>query len=159
MKNAAFALIDKPGAAGERLYGAIPKIQEHLPKIKAKLAAAFPVAQPAADPAAQQLFGGGPAAATPDVSFALAAEIVKPENADKVRDLVVAVIETESELQKERNNAGYLLKQLTDANAKLQAAVSDGLRKDSTTTGALQQIESIEVLLGKIRDWLDKPNA
>ena len=71
----------------------------------------------------------------------------------------MAVIETESELQKERNNAGYLLKQLTDANAKLQAAVSDGLRKDSTTTGALQQIESIEVLLGKIRDWLDTPNA
>lgn len=159
LKNAAFALIDKPGAAGERLYGVIPKILEHLPKVKEKLAAAFPVAQPAADPTTQELFGGGPVAATPDVSFALAAEIVKPENAAKVRDLVVAVVETESELQKERNNAGYLLKQLTDANAKLQAAVSDGLRKDSTTTGALQQIESIEVLLGKIRDWLSKLNA
>lgn len=159
LKNAAFALIDKPGTAGDRLYGVIPKIQEHLPKVKAKLAEAFPVTQQAADPAAQELFGGGPATAAPDVSYALAAEIVKPENSDKVRSLVVGVIETESELQKERNNAGYLLKQLTDANAKLQAAVSDGLRSDSTTAGALQQIASIETLLGKIRDWLNTRNA
>ncbi len=159
LKNAAFALIDRPGAAGERLYGAIPKIQEHLLKVKAKLAEAFPVAQPVTDPAAQELFGGGLPAAAPDVSFALAAEIVKPENADKVRGLVVEVIDTESDLQKERNNADYLLKQLRDAHARLQAAVSDGLRSDTTTTGALQQIESIEALLGKIRAWLNKSNA
>ncbi len=159
LKNAAFALIDKPGKAGDRLYGVIPKIQEHLLKVKTKLADKFPVAQPLPDPTTQELFGGGPATVAPDVSYALAAEIVKPENSDKVRDLVLEVIESESELQKERNNAGYLLKQLTDANAKLQAAVSDGLRSDSTTAGAMQQIESIEALLTKIRDWLIKRNA
>lgn len=159
LKNAAFALIDKPGTAGERLYAAIPKIQEHLPKIKTKLAGAFAVTQPTVDPAVQELFGGGPAQAVPDVSYALAAEIVKPEHADKVRQLVVEVIETESELRKELNNAGYLLKQVTDANTRLQAAVSDGLRPDSTTAGVRQQIESIDANLAKIRDWLTSKNA
>jgi hypothetical protein len=159
LKNAAFALIDNPGATGGRLYGVIPKIQEHLPKVKEKLAAAFPVAQPQADPTTQALFGGGPAEESLDVSFALAAEIVKPENAAKVRELVVAVIETESELQRELKTAGYLLRLLSEANGRLQAAVSDGLRSDSTTTGALEQIESIETLLGKIRAWLSEQNA
>lgn len=159
LKNAAFALIDKPGTAGDRLYGIIPKIQEHLPKVKAKLTEAFPASTPPPDPVVQELLGGGPIEPLTDVSYALAAEVLKPKNADKVRELVVEVIETESELQKERNNAGYLLKQVTDANTKLQAAVSDGLRSDSTTTGVLQQIESVEVLLRKIRDWLTSRNA
>lgn len=159
LKNAAFALIDKPGTAGERLYAAIPKIQEHLSKVKEKLASAFPLTQPAADPDAQELFGGVSVREIPDVSYALAAEIVKPEHADKVRQLVVEVIETESELRKELNNAGYLLKQVTDANTRLQAAVSDGLRAESTTVGVRQQIESIDANLVKIRDWLTSKNA
>jgi hypothetical protein len=71
----------------------------------------------------------------------------------------VEVIEAENELQKERNNAGYLLKMLKDANSKLQAAVSDGLRADSGTVGATGQIESIEALLGTIKDWLAEQNA
>jgi hypothetical protein len=84
---------------------------------------------------------------------------VKPEHADKVRELVVEVIDTESELRKELNNAGYLLKQVTDAHTRLQAAVSDGLRPDSTTEGVRQQVESIDILLGRIRDWLTSKNA
>lgn len=159
LKHTAFTLIDQPGKAGERLYSAIPKIQEHLAKVKAKLAAAFPITQITPDPLTEELFGGSVPGSVPDVSFALAAEIVKPENSDKVRGLVVDVIETENELQKERNNAGYLLKQLTDANTKLQAAVSDGLRGDSTTAGAEAQIRSIEESLQKIRDWLAAKDA
>ncbi|HCF4202444.1 TPA: hypothetical protein NID94_001433 [Pseudomonas aeruginosa] len=159
LKNTAFTLIDQPGKAGERLYSAIPKIQEHFGKVKAKLAEAFPIAQSTPDPLTQELFGGEVPGSTPDISFALAAEIVKPENSDKVRGLVVDVIETENELQKERNNAGYLLKQLTDANAKLQAAVSDGMRDDSTTVGAEEQIKSIEAALQTIRNWLASRNA
>lgn len=159
LKNAAFALIDKPGTAGERLYAAIPKIQEHLPKVKAKLAAVFPVAKPAPHPVTQELFGGGAVQSTPDVSYALAAEIVKLENADKVRELVIEVIETESELRKELNNAGYLLKQVSDAHTRLQAAVSDGLRPDSTAAGVRQHLDSIDALMGKIRTWLTSKNA
>lgn len=159
LKHTAFTLIDQPGKAGERLYSAIPKIQEHLVKVKAKLVAAFPLVPTTPDPLTQELFGGDVPGSTPDVSFALAAEIVKPENSDKVRGLVVDVIETENELQKERNNAGYLIKQLTDANTKLQAAVSDSLRADSITAGAEEQIKSIEESLQKIRDWLATQNA
>ena len=159
LKHTAFTLIDQPGKAGERLYSAIPPIQEHLAKVKAKLAAAFPVAPTTPDPLTQELFGGDVPGSAPDVSFALAAEIVKPENSDKVRGLVVDVIETENELQKERNNAGYLIKQLTDANTKLQAAVSDGMRADSTTAGAEEQIKSIEESLQRIRGWLATKNA
>lgn len=159
LRHTAFTLIDQPGKAGERLYSAIPKIQEHLGKVKTKLAAAFPIAPTTPDPLTQELFGGDVPGSLPDVSFALAAEIVKPENSDKVRGLVVDVIETENELQKERNNAGYLLKQLTDANTKLQAAISDGMRDDSTTAGAEEQIKSIEAALQTIRDWLASRNA
>lgn len=159
LKHTAFTLIDQPGKAGERLYSAIPKIQEHLAKVKAKLAASFPLAPTTPDPLTSELFGGDVPGLVPDVSFALAAEIVKPENSDKVRGLVVDVIETENELQKERNNAGYLIKQLTDANTKLQAAVSDGLRADAATAGAEEQIKSIEESLHRIRAWLADKNA
>lgn len=159
LKHTAFTLIDQPGKAGERLYSAIPKIQEHLAKVKTKLAAAFPVTPTTPDSLTQELFGGNVPGTVPDVSFALAAEIVKPENSDKVRGLVVDVIETENELQKERNNAGYLLKQLIDANTKLQAAVSDGMRDDSDTAGAEEQIKSIEAMLQTIREWLASRNA
>lgn len=159
LKHTAFTLIDQPGKAGERLYSAIPKIQEHMAKVKTKLAAAFPIALTTPDTLTQELFGGDVPGSLPDVSFALAVEIVKPENSDKVRGLVVDVIETENELQKERNNAGYLLKQLTDANTKLQAAISDGMRDDSTTVGAEEQIKSIEAALQTIRDWLASRNA
>lgn len=159
LKHTAFTLIDQPGKAGERLYSAIPKIQEHLSKVKTKLAAAFPVTASTPDPTTQELFGDDVPGAVPDVSWVLAAEIVKPENSDKVRGIVVDVIETESELQKERNNAGYLLKQLIDANAKLQAAVSDGMREDSNSVGAEEQIKSIEASLQTIRAWLASRNA
>jgi hypothetical protein len=158
LKHAAFSLIDKPGTAGDRLYSAIPKIQEHLSKVTTKLASAFPSAPPALDSAASELFGSVSPLQSAN-SFGLAAEIAKPENSDKVRQLVIKVIETESELQKERNNAGYLLKQLVDANSKLQAAVADGLRPDSTTIGASEQLNSIDAALKEIREWLAARNA
>lgn len=159
LKNASFALIDKPTATGDRLYSAIPKIQEHLQKVKEKLAAAFPVNAASSDAQTDEYFGASSSASAAGISYALAAEIVKEENAEAVRRLVVEVIESETELQKERNNAGYLLKQLTDAHSKLQAAVADGLRHDSKTEGAAEQIASIDALLNKIKDWLARPHA
>lgn len=159
LKHAAFALIDNPGKSGERLYSAIPKIQDHLPKVKAALVNAFPIKQMTPDQTTQELFGGDIPGSVPDASFSLAAEIVKEENWDKVREIVVNVIETESELQKEKSNANYLIKLLTDANSKLQAAVADALRPESTTQGAEAQLQQIESEVKKIRAWLANKNA
>lgn len=159
LKRASFALIDDANKSGGRLYAAIPKIQEHLPKVKAKLAQTFPVQAPPPDPATIELFGGSIPGSTPDLALPLAAEITKPENWDSVREIVVAVIAAEDELQKEKNNANYLLKLLADTNSKLQAAVADALRPESTTAGAEEQLQQIEQKVETIRTWLAKKHA
>lgn len=159
LKRAAFALIDDANKSGGRLYSAIPKIQEHLPKVKAMLEQVFPVQAPIADATTLELFGNDIPGAKPDLALPLAAEITKPENWDKVREAVVSVITTEDELQKEKNNANYLLKLLADTNSKLQAAVSDALRPESTTNGAEEQLQQMEQKIATIRAWLSKNHA
>ena len=159
LKRSAYSLIDKPGDAGRRLYEAIPKIQEHFAVVKDKLTSAFPVSAPIEDDTTDLLFGGASPSATPDVSIPLAAEISKDENTAKARQIIVEAIEAEEEKKKEAKAGNALLTLVTTANTKLQAAVSTGLRPESSKDGVEEQLKQVEQKVEQIRNWLTGKNA
>ena len=159
LKRSAFALLDDPGSAGGRLYAVIPKIQEHLDAIKGKLADKFPIVAPAHDPITEELFGGAAPASKPDTAIPLAAEITKPENAAKAREIIVDTIATEEEIKREKKKEDHLLDLVAAANTKLQAVVSGGLRPESSVDGVSAQLDQIDQKVAQIRAWLAKRNA
>jgi len=159
LKRSAFSLIDDPHNAGGRLYTVIPKIQEHFTAVKNKLAKAFPVESPVEDATTNELFGGAVPAAKPDMSIPLAAEITKDENTAKARQIIVEAIDAEEELKREKKAGDALLSMVIAANTKLQAAVTAGLRPESSVKGVAAQLDEIEQKLEQIRNWLAGKNA
>ena len=156
-KQAAFSLIDKPDEAGGRLYEAIPAIMASLDEVKEKLHEEFQTKPAAIDPKLDELFGGVPAIAEGGTAedMPLAKDIQKPENADKAREIIVDVIETQRQLKKDAKSAGYLLDCCAKAQALLAAAVKDGLRPESKLAGVARQLDQIEVQIAKMRAYLE----
>ena len=122
-KQSAFVLIDNPSEAGGRLYDAIPAIADSLDVVKQRLTEAFAPEKPEADPALDELFGGGGDNTAGASDVALAEKIQKPENVDRARSLIVEVIESQKQLKRDSKTAGYLLGNCAKANALLKAAV------------------------------------
>jgi hypothetical protein len=154
-KQAAYVLIEKPDEAGGRLYEAIPAIVESLDVIKDKLLQEFPVELPPPSKDLDELFGGGGTSAT-SRDLPLAQEVQKPENAAKVRRIIVEVIESQRQLKKDAKTGGYLLKCCSSAQASLAAAVKDGLRPESKLAGVGMQLDQIETLVTEIRKYLEQ---
>lgn len=159
LKRSAFSLIDDPDNVGGRLYSVIPKIQEHFAAVKEKLTNAFPVAAPTEDATTDELFGGSMPSTIRDLSIPLAAEITKDENTAKARQVIVAAIEVEEEVKREKKAGDALLAMVIAANTKLQAAVTSGLRPESSIKGVAAQLNEIEQKLAQIRAWLAGKNA
>jgi len=157
-KEAAFILIDKPEEAGSRLYEAIPAALESIDEIRTKLLEAFKV-EPAkeAPGGIDDLFGGVPTAAGEDPrDIPLSQEIQKPENVDAARKIIVEVIESQKQLQKDAKSASYLLDCCAKAQAALTAAVKEGLRPESKTEGVIKQLEAIQAQSDNIRAFVEK---
>lgn len=157
-KEAAFILIDKPEEAGSRLYEAIPAVLDSIDEVRTKLLEAFKV-EPAkrADDALTDLFGGVPPAAGEDPrDLPLAQEIQKPENVDAARKIIVEVIESQRQLQKDAKSANYLLDCCAKAQAALAAAVKEGLRPESKLDGVVKQLEAIQAQSEKIRAYVEQ---
>lgn len=158
-KQAAFVLIDKPEDAGGRLYEAIPAILEHLDIVATKLHSTFETSSTPAQGSSDgldDLFGGGPSptgSAKQDIP--LSAEIKKPENVDQARQIIVEVLESQRQLKKDSKDAGYLLDCCSKAQSALMAATSKGLRPESKRKGVDKQLDQIEALVAKIREWLE----
>jgi hypothetical protein len=156
-KQAAYTLIDNPDEAGGRLYEAIPAIVENLTQVKEKLQGEFAVAPVAVDAGLDALFGGTPVAGDVDpIDIPLAQEIQKPENSEKVRKIIVDVIETQKQLKKDSKSAGYLLECCAKAQAFLAAAVKDGFRPESKLTGVAKQLDQIDAQVAKIRTYIEQ---
>lgn len=157
-KEAAFILIDKPEEAGSRLYEAIPAVLESIDEVRTKLLEAFKV-EPAksADDALTDLFGGVPPAAGEDPrDLPLAQEIQKPENVDDARKIIVAVIESQKQLQKDAKSANYLLDCCAKAQAALAAAVKEGLRPEAKLDGVVKQLDAIHAQSERIRAYVEQ---
>ncbi|HTU34513.1 MAG TPA: hypothetical protein VMF66_11990 [Candidatus Acidoferrum sp.] len=156
-KQAAYTLIDNPDEAGGRLYEVIPAIVESLDQVKEKLQEEFEVMPTpgVVDPGLEKLFGGTPAATSADpIDMPLAKEIQKPENSAKARKIIVEVIESQKQLKKDAKSANYLLECCAKAQSWLTAAVKDGFRPESKLAGVDKQLDQIETLAGKIRDYV-----
>lgn len=156
VKQASFSLIDDPADVGDRLYAVIPKVKEHLIKIKSDLAEAFPVNVAEPDKDAQDLFGG-PASntKTPGSDLALVAEIKKDESSiQKARETVMETIRAQDDQKEELKQADYLLKTLKKVNATVQNIAAHGLRPESTIQGVELQIKGIRDNLDTIEAWL-----
>jgi hypothetical protein len=151
-KEAAFILIDNADAVGRRLYEVIPGVQQYLGTIKEKLQERFQVTPPQDTTGLEQYFGG---VVAPDaIEIALASEVKKPENADEARAIIVEVIESQDQLKKDSRTANYLLRTLAEANSKLNAAVSQGLRPETKKAGVEAQLVELERKIAQIRQWL-----
>lgn len=160
-KQAAFALIDKPEEAGGRLYDAIPAVMEHLDVVVTKLHDSFPCNDQSGGDTEdlEDFFGGGASSASDSRDIPLAKEIQKAENAEKARKIIVEVIESQRLLKKDSKDAEYLLDCCSKAQAALVAAVGKGLRPESKQQGVAKQLDEIEMLITKIRGWLEKSHA
>lgn len=157
-KQAAYALIDNPKAAGGRLYEQIPAILNSLDEVREKLADEFPVTPIAPAPEVVSIFGGGGTAAEEPskLSTPLSIEIAKDKNVDKARRVIVEVIVSQKELKKNSKAAEYLIDCCKKANASLAAAVKDGLRPESKRAGVSKQLDAIEKSIARIRKHLDE---
>jgi hypothetical protein len=156
-KQAAFTLIQKPSEAGGRLYEAIPAVMDNIDAVKAALKAEFPVPPPPkTDDGLGELLGGAKASSDPSGDLPLAQVIQKPENAAKVRRIIVDVLETQRQLKKDDKEAGYLLDCCAKAQASLSAAVKSGLRSETKREGVADQLAQIEAHCATIRKFLDK---
>ncbi len=157
-KEAAFILIEKPEEAGSRLYEAIPAVLESIDEVRTKLLETFKIEPP--KPAQNELadlFGGVPPVAGEDPrDLPLAQEIQKPENVDAARKIIVEVIESQRQLQKDAKSANYLLDCCAKAQAALAAAVKEGLRPESKLDGVIKQLEAIQAQSDKIRAYVDQ---
>ncbi|MGA4238860.1 hypothetical protein ACI2TJ_23855 [Ralstonia nicotianae] len=157
-KEAAFILIEKPEEAGSRLYEAIPAVLDSIDEVRAKLLETFKVEPPKpAQNGLADLFGGVPPVAGEDPrDLPLAQEIQKPENVDAARKIIVEVIESQRQLQKDAKSANYLLDCCAKAQAALAAAVKEGLRPESKLDGVVKQLEAIQAQSNKIRAYVDQ---
>jgi hypothetical protein len=86
----------------------------------------------------------------------LAKEIQKPENSAKARKIIVEVIESQKQLKKDSKSANYLLDCCAKAQALLAAGVKDGFRPESKLTGVGKQLDQIDVLVAKIRKYIEE---
>ena len=156
-KEAAFILIDKPEEAGSRLYEAIPAVLDSIDEVRAKLLEAFKVEPAKAAGGIDDLFGGVPPTAGEDPrDLPLAQEIQKPQNVDAARKIIVEVIESQKQLQKDAKSASYLLDCCARAQAALAAAVKEGLRPESKVEGVIKQLDAIKVQSDKIRTFVEQ---
>jgi hypothetical protein len=152
-KEAAFALIDNPEEVKDSLHDAINGMAINIEPIVEKLRYAFVVEPPQSDATTENLFGGVVKKNEP-VELALTKEIAKPENAKLARDIIVDFIESQKLLRRESRSANKLLDNCVKANALLQESINFGLGPDTKTEGVEAQLQTIEMQIKKIREFL-----
>jgi hypothetical protein len=146
MEVGAFALLDAP--EGGRLYSYIPDMYKYQDSIQTKLLEEFPMDTPLVeeDPLGTDL--------KELVNLNLSSLINKDDESRKKAAVIIKeAIETNRSLDKEKDSAGYVLKQLHRASASIQSAVL-GIRPESLKEGVKETIQTIEVNIAAIKKWL-----
>lgn len=152
----AFQFIDDP--TGGRLYEQIPKIREHLPRVKQQLAAEFAVEPSLEGDQVAESFD--PLAPEPDAElatgYALAQTVDTESNRNTTLEITRDVIQAEEDLKKELNQSNLLVKKLRKAHTELSSAVTSGLRPEANFDGVSQQLDHIEQKVTQIREFIDQ---
>jgi len=154
-KQSAFALLDKPEEAGGRLYQAIPSILNYLDKINHELSNTFKISSRVKKGGLRDMFGSAKATSEGH-DIRLVEEISKKENIDKAREIIVEVIKSQKEQEKDSKSANYLLDQCSRAAGILSATVSNGLRPECLKPGIQLQVTEIEKHLDAIKKFIKK---
>lgn len=154
-KELSFLLMDKPEEAGGRLYDTIPAVYDHLEMVAEKLLEKFPVTPQGTDSDELDDIFGSETLLSSEVStdIPLAQEVSKAQNASEARALMVDVLESQKQLKKDNKGANFLINCCAKAQSALTAAVAD-LRAESKTQGVDKQLDSIEELVIKIRNFI-----
>lgn len=159
LKQAAFTLIDNPDEAGGRLYSSIKDIADHIDVVRDKLQDRFNVTAPQSDAEVDDLFGtssNSNNSISDSVDVALAAHIQISTNSSDAREVIVEAIESQRLLKKDAKTSTFLLKRCAKAQSELTDAVRDGLRPESSIQGVEQQLQQIEGLIDRIRQFIQK---
>lgn len=154
-KELSFLLMDKPEEAGGRLYDTIPAVYDHLEMVAEKLLEKFPVSPQGTDSDELDDIFGSETLLSSEVStdIPLAQEVSKAHNASEARALMVDVLESQKQLKKDNKGANFLINCCAKAQSALTAAAAD-LRAESKTQGVDKQLDSIEELVIKIRNFI-----
>jgi hypothetical protein len=157
-KEAAFALIDNPDEVKDSLHDAINGMALNIDAVVEKLKAGFDIAMPPSDPAADELFGGGPSPAggADAQDLALSKAIATGDNAAKARQIIVDYIETQKLLRREAKTAERLLDCCAKANSLLEEGVKLGLMAETKTEGVEAQLQQLESKVERIRAFIAK---
>jgi hypothetical protein len=143
----AYVLIDDP--TGGRLYESIPDLFKYRDVVQEKLLIDFPInIEPTIG---DDLLGSN---IKEEIDHALAQKINDMKNRHKALEIIKDTIETQRSLEKERDTAKYVLKQLQRANASVQSALAATKNSDTLKDGVEETIKSIDVGLTLIRKWL-----
>lgn len=153
-KQSAYNLIEKDEDVPGRLYEAIPSLCEHIDQVREKLSKEFEVEPTLADGGLEAIFGGNEETEKTSIDIPLAKEIQKPENSQKVRQILVDVIETQKQFKKDSKIETFLLKCCAQANAQLAAGVKNGFRPETNTKGIATQLDEISKQIEQIRKFL-----
>jgi hypothetical protein len=161
LSEIAFRLIDSP--EGGRVYASISDAREALPHIKAALEKelvneAPSQIRPVSNDLDADLFGSAQLSEG-ETAYARAFQALRVAEND---DAVYAIIQNEIEAKRERERAARrgnsALEAIRKANTSLAEAVTV-LTAQVSKQGIAEQIESIDLSIAKIREWLGKSDA
>ncbi len=148
----AYHFIDIPESTGlGRLYRVIPSIHSHLDKITEKLKLELPIESEQVPP--DDIFDLLTDEQNDIDLETLALELDKPEYGDQVIEVVMDVIREEQEGIKNQKSKTATLNNITRANTLLQDALNC-FNGQSVTVGMIEQLNSIEDSLQKLRELL-----
>lgn len=147
-ETGAFLLLDDP--EGGRLYDYIPDLCKYRDRVFAELLQAFRVDDlPEVD--------DDPLGIDPEeVKNQRLAEIIdEPKNRSKAIEIIKDTIDTQELVEREKDSANYVLKQLQTANAAIQSALTAINRPGINRAGVVNSIDTIEKGIANLRRWLE----
>ena len=148
-----YCLLDDASDQGRRLYEAIPQVQQYLNKIIEKLKIEIVPSVLIVQEASQtDILGSG----EQNELSAIARVVNDQTNYKKISDVVRDVIEGERAIEREKQNANYVLKLVTEASTRLSESVLGINPSITSKTGITEQLSSIEHSIGKLKEWLSK---
>ena len=156
LKELAFPYIENPDAAGERLYIFLPKLGQHLKKVKGQLKETFPQdANTSVDAEAASAFGGATNADEGANEMKLVAEINQSKkNTALAQDVIAATVASEIAKSRDVVRTKHLIDHLQKSQTALTDAINLGMTPEATIDGAIARLDGLEASLATIRAFI-----
>jgi len=148
----AYAMMDSPAEAGDRLYGQIPDVHEHIDVVADELRKELSGSIPAEKPdESVELLGGASESAYRD----LVAPVADRENRETVLRVVRDTLEEARATRRRHKTARYCAERITAALTALRASIN-GWDEKTDTTGISEALDGIDDAVAQVRERLDQ---